>query len=294
MSHIDLHCHSIFSDGTMTPAELVAMAVKEKLSGLALTDHDTIDGVPALLAAARQAGIAAVSGVELSANHGDIPIHILGYGFDPAGEAIKSQLARLQATRKKRNEKIIANLSELGIDITYNDMQIIAGDGVVGRPHFATLLINLGKAPNMQAAFDKYLRKGQPAYAAREKLPVPEAIKIIKAAGGLAVLAHPGTIPLDTTTTMELIQTFIHCGLDGIEVYYPIHSTAFRKQLLALCEQENLAITGGSDFHGDIRPGTRLGAMQKKQRVPHEVLLHLQERLRLTPTSHDKSCIPFS
>lgn len=282
MPHIDLHCHSIFSDGTMTPYELVEIAKKEKLSGLALTDHDTIDGVPALLAAAQKAGITALSGVELSANHGDIPIHILGYGFDPEDVTIKTSLAQLQKTRKKRNEKIIANLFDLGIDITYNDMQAIAGDGVVGRPHFGTLLINLGKVQSMQAAFDKYLRKGRPAYAAREKLPVPEAIEIIHKAKGLAVLAHPGTITLDNNKTMDLIQNFVNVGLDGIEAYYPIHSVGFRKQLLAFCEQENLVVTGGSDYHGDIRPGTRLGTMQKKQRVPLDVLLQLQQRIRLT------------
>ncbi len=281
MQHIDLHCHSIFSDGTMTPAELVGMARTEQLGGLALTDHDTIAGVPALLSAAQEVGLPAVSGVELSANHGDIPIHILGYGFNPDDTSLNDSLAQLQQTRKKRNEKIIENLFELGIDVTYNEMQVLAGDGVVGRPHFGQLLINLGKAQTMQLAFDKYLRKGRPAYAAREILPVAEAIKIIHRAKGLAVLAHPGTIPLDSKKSLDLIYTFLDFGLDGIEVYYPIHSAGFRKQLLSLCANENLVITGGSDYHGDIRPGTRLGTMQKKQRVPFDVLLQLQQRINL-------------
>lgn len=282
MQHIDLHCHSIFSDGTMTPAELVKMACKEKLGALALTDHDTIDGVPALLTEAKKVGLIALSGVELSANHGDIPIHILGYGFEPEDKNLRANLDTLQQTRKTRNEKIIANLFDIGVDVTYNEMQNLAGDGVVGRPHFGKLLINLGKVRTMQDAFDKYLRKGRPAYAAREKLPVPDAIKIIHKAKGLAILAHPGTIPLDNTKRMDLIGKFLDMGLDGIEVYYPIHSAGLRKQLLSFCNQENLVITGGSDYHGDIRPGTRLGTMQKKQRVPYDVLLQLQQRIKLT------------
>ncbi len=281
MQHIDLHCHSIFSDGTMTPTELVAMALKEKLGGLAITDHDTIAGVPELLAAADKVGLPALSGVELSANHGDTPIHILGYGFDPGNPALNNDLAHLQQTRKTRNEKIITNLFELGIDITYDEMQAIAGDGVVGRPHFGQLLINLGKVQSMQGAFDKYLRKGRPAYAAREKLPVVEAIKTIHKAKGLAILAHPGIIPLDRNKTLDLINAFLDLGLDGIEVYYPAHSPGWRKQLVALCVNENLAVTGGSDYHGDIRPGTRLGTMQKNQRVPFDVLLQLQQRIQL-------------
>lgn len=266
----------------MTPAELVKMASKENLGGLALTDHDTIAGVPELLSEAKKIGLAALSGVELSANHGDIPIHILGYGFDPENKELKASLTGLQQTRKTRNEKIIANLFDLGVDTTYNEMQKLAGDGVIGRPHFGQLLINLGKVRSMQDAFEKYLRKGRPAYAAREKLPVPEAIKIIHRAKGLAILAHPGTIPLDSKRSMDLIGEFLTMGLDGIEAYYPIHSAGLRKQLLAFCAQENLVITGGSDYHGDIRPGTRLGTMQKKQRVPLDVLLQLQQRIQLT------------
>ncbi len=280
MQHIDLHCHSIFSDGTMTPAELVEMAINEKLGGLALTDHDTIEGVPELLRAAQKVGLPALSGVELSANHGDMAIHILGYGFDPDNTALKTSLGRLQQTRKIRNEKIIANLCHIGIDVTYDEMLDISGHGVIGRPHFGKLLINLGKVQTMQAAFDKYLRRGRPAYAAREKLPVQDAIRIIHRAKGLAVLAHPGTIPLDNKKSMELINDFVHMGLDGIETYYPVHSAGLRKQLLSLCAQENLVITGGSDYHGDIRPGTRLGTMQKKQRVPLDVLLQLQQRIQ--------------
>lgn len=282
MQHIDLHCHSSFSDGTMTPAELVAMARHEKLGGLALTDHDTIAGLPELFTEAKKIGLVTLSGVELSANHGDIPIHILGYGFDLEEATLKESLNHLQQTRKRRNEKIIANLLELGIAVTYNEMQVLAGHGVMGRPHFGQLLINRGKVRNMQEAFDIYLRKGRPAYASREKLPVPEALEIIHKAKGLAVLAHPGIIPLDRPKSMALISEFLAMGLDGIEIYYPAHSTGLRKKLLSLCAQEDLVITGGSDYHGDTRPGTRLGTMQKKQRVPLEVLLQLQQRLSLT------------
>ena len=284
MRHIDLHCHSTFSDGTMTPSELVEMACEENLGGLALTDHDTIEGVPERLAEAKKVDLPALSGVELSANHGAIPIHILGYGFDPTDQALNQSLKHLQQTRQVRNEKIIANLLDLGINVTYSQMQSLAGDGVVGRPHFAQLLINLGKVKNMQSAFDKYLRKDRPAYAAREILPVEDAISIVHKAEGLAILAHPGTIPLENNQTIDLIHEFLEMGLDGIEAYYPVHSPGLRKELISLCEKMNLVITGGSDYHGNIRPGTRLGTMQKKQRVPFDVLLQLQQRISLIKT----------
>ena len=273
MQHIDLHCHSTFSDGTMTPSELVEIAGKENLGGLSLTDHDTIDGIPELLTAAREIGLPAISGVELSANHGDTPIHILGYGFTPENASLKNSLSYLQQTRKRRNEKIISNLQKLGIDTIYSEMQTMAGHGVVGRPHFAQLLINHGKVQSIQEAFNKYLGKDKPAYAAREKLPVQEAIEIIHKAKGLAVLAHPGCIALDRNKTMDLLKSFLD--------YYPVHSTGFRKQLISFCMEEDLVVTGGSDYHGDIRPGTRLGTMQKKQRVPLDVLLQLQKRIHL-------------
>lgn len=281
MQHIDLHCHSTFSDGTMTPSELVEIAGKENLGGLSLTDHDTIDGIPELLTAAQEIGLPAISGVELSANHGDIPIHILGYGFTLENTSLKNSLSYLQQTRKRRNKKIISNLHNLGIDTTYSEMQTMAGQGVVGRPHFAQLLINHGKVLSIQEAFNKYLGKDKPAYAAREKLPVQEAIGMIHKAKGLAVLAHPGCIALDRNKTMELLKSFLDMGLDGIEAYYPVHSSGFRKQLISFCMEEDLVVTGGSDYHGDIRPGTRLGTMQKKQRVPLDVLLQLQKRIHL-------------
>lgn len=289
MQHIDLHCHSLYSDGTMTPVELVKMARQEKLAGLALTDHDTIAGVPELLAAAAAIGLAAVSGVELSANHGDIPIHILGYGFDPAASTLNQDLARLQATRKRRNEKIIANLGEVGIEVTLAEIKTIAGQGVVGRPHFGQLLMQRGKVRSLQEAFRRYLGRGKPAYAAREKLPVAEAIRIIKRAGGVAVLAHPGVIPLDNRKTLTLINEFLAMGLDGLEVYYPGHPPMLRRQLLSLCDKENLVVTGGSDYHGDIRPATRLGAIGKEQRIPLDLLHRLQEHISSTTRLYAKN-----
>lgn len=264
----DLHCHSTYSDGTHTPQQLVTLARDKNLAGIALTDHDTVEGIAPLLAAGQRHDVKIITGVELSANYGDIPVHILGYGIDHNHATLQKNLAKIQHTRETRNLKILANIQNMEIDVSWNQIKTISGDGQVGRPHFATFLIEQGLVENNAEAFNLYLRKDRPAYADREKLPVEDAIKIIHDAGGVAVIAHPGMLPCNQDTTMQLIATFTAMGLDGVEVYYPTHSNTIRNRLLNLCSEKNLVVTGGSDYHGDIRPNTSLGGFQKKHRIP--------------------------
>ena len=276
----DLHCHSVFSDGTNTPEELINIAKKKNLIGIALTDHDTIDGMGPLISAGKSQQINTITGVELSTNHGSLPVHILGYGFDHNHPSLQKNLVKIQHTRTIRNHKIFYNIKKMGIDITWEHIKKIAGTGQIGRPHFATFFIQQGRAKNNAEAFNLYLRKDRPAYAEREILPTEEAIQIIHEAHGLAIIAHPGMLPCNQDMTMKYINTFIDMELDGIETYYPTHSKTLQKRLLHFCTEKNLIITGGSDYHGDIRPNTSLGGYQRKHFIPATIFTNLYNRLQ--------------
>lgn len=279
MNYVDLHCHSSCSDGTYSPEELIDKALQVNLKGLSLTDHDTIAGLKNFLNYGKKQGIEVIAGIELSANLNEQPLHILGYGFDYNNLEFLSILQSIQKSREIRNKKIVAKLQDINISITYDKLKKLAGKGQIGRPHFATLLVQQHKVPNFQQAFDLYLRKDRPAYAARQILRAKDAINAICLAGGVAILAHPGTLQLPWEQLMATFHTLQDIGLSGIECYYPTHSEKFRKKLQAHCLHHNLLMTGGSDYHGDIRPGTRLGNIQKKQRTPLNVLRKLKKYL---------------
>ncbi len=275
---IDLHVHSTASDGTMSPAELVRYAHKKGLSALAITDHDTIDGIAEAVAAGNVLGIEIVPGIELSVKCQAINVHLLGYLFDYDNRQLHRSLDRLQAGRIERNKKIIANLNSLGFAIDFAELKESAGSGQNGRPHIARLMIEKGFVKNMDEAFEKYLGQGGGAYASRFILEIKEAISLIKNAGGAAVLAHPLQLDKQVDNLPLLIRRMWALGLDGIEVYYPNHSRQFRKRLKLLAEEYCLLMTGGSDYHGSIRPGTTL-AGGKNVSVPAELLVKLRQRV---------------
>ncbi len=282
----DLHCHSTFSDGTCSPEELILIAKEKNLAGIALTDHDTIEGIAPLLAAGEKHGVQTITGVELSTNYGETPVHILGYGFDYNHPSLLIHLKEIQQTRHTRNIKIFKNIKRMGIDITWEKIEEIAHEGQIGRPHFATFLIEQGLAKDNAEAFSLYLRKDRPAYAEREKLPTEDAINFIHEAQGIAVIAHPGMLPCNQDTKIKLIQTFIKMGLDGIEIYYPTHSNTIRKRLFNLCDEKNLVVTGGSDYHGGIRANTSLGGHQRKHYIPASIFHDLHKHLKLLNTNY--------
>lgn len=275
---IDLHIHSTFSDGSMTPQELVLLARQKKLSAIAITDHDTTDGVDEALAAGREMGVTVISGIELSVKLGGINLHLLGYLFDHRQVAFLQAVQKLQEGRLTRNRRILEALHRQGIDIQLAELLAVSGHGQSGRPHIAQLLIGKGVVKTMDEAFASYLGQGGSAYMPRFIYSVSEAISLIHGAGGVAVLAHPQQLEKTAGNFAQTIADLHRQGLDGMEVYYPTHSRQFRKTLQRLAEKYDLLKTGGSDYHGAIRPGTTL-AGGKNCVVPDRLLAEMSERL---------------
>jgi 3',5'-nucleoside bisphosphate phosphatase len=259
---VDLHAHSTASDGSRSPADLVREAGRIGLSAIAITDHDTIDGVSEAVEAARSIGVRVVPGVELSAVEGDHETHILGLHIaDP--RPLETRLADLRLMRHSRAERMVTRLNELGVRIEFAAVLEQAGGGAIGRPHVARALIAEGWAVDFRDAFDRYLGSGRPGYVAKDKLAVSEAIGLIHSAGGLAVLAHPAH-----TGTRERVAAFVALGMDGLEVRHPSHSAEDILRLGALVEHFGLVPSGGSDWHGASEGPRTLGMM----RVPEEWL----------------------
>ncbi len=275
---IDLHVHSTFSDGSMSPTELVQYAHRLGLSAIAITDHDTIEGNEEAMMVGNQLGVEVVSGIELSIKHGDSSVHLLGYLFRPLDQMMLFTLHRLQAARLERNKVILANLTRLGVEIEMQELEKISCHGQSGRPHIAQLLMQKGVVKNMDEAFDRYLARGGLAYAPRVVLQADEAILMIKNAGGLAVLAHPQQLEKSGKDVSGTIGKLKSAGLDGVEVHYPTHSRQFKKKLQAIAKKLDLLTTGGSDYHGSIRPGTSL-AGGRNCRVASELLEEMKTRL---------------
>ncbi len=275
---IDLHVHSTFSDGSMSPTELVHAAHKMGLFALAITDHDTLEGIEEAMHVGSLLGIEIVPGLELSIKHGDLAVHLLGYLFRPLDKTLLLVLQRLQAARLERNKVILAKLNRLGVEIGMQELATISGHGQSGRPHIAQLLMQKGVVKNMDEAFDRYLARGALAYAPRYVLQAAEAILMIKNAGGVAILAHPQQLEKSGKDVNAVISKLQIAGLDGVEVYYPTHSRQFKKKLLTIAKKLDLLITGGSDYHGTIRPGTTL-AGGRNCSVPRSVLEEMKQRL---------------
>jgi 3',5'-nucleoside bisphosphate phosphatase len=275
---IDLHIHSVYSDGSQTPAELVALAARKRLTVISITDHDTMAGTPEALKAGDEMGVEILPGLEISAVHGQTYLHILGYGMEMNETGLVLGLTRLQKARDERNVKIVQKIADLGFSITLEEVQAVSRMGQTGRPHIAKVLIAHGVVNNTLEAFEKYLKKGAPAYVSRFVYNAEEAIGMIKHAGGIAVLAHPIQIDPTLERLPGLLSELAGFGLDGIEMYYPTQSPRIRKKIKMFADRYNLLSTGGSDYHGDVRPGTYL-AGGKNVRVPSEVFVMIQQRL---------------
>jgi len=259
------------------------------LSAISITDHDTIDGIDEAVTAGNKLGIEVVPGIELSVKYYDYNVHLLGYLFDTRQQNLHLALGRLQDGRLERNKIIIDNLKRLGVAIRFSELEKSAGPGQNGRPHIARLLMQKKYVQSMDEAFEKYLGQGGLAYASRFIYGAEEAISLIKDAGGVAVLAHPLQLDKTMDNLPEVLRHLCDMGLDGIEVYYPTHSRQFRKRLIALAEENMLLITGGSDYHGSIRPGTTL-AGGKNVSVPSGLLDSMKERAAENRRiNHDKT-----
>lgn len=279
MELIDLHTHTTASDGTLAPAELVRAAHRAGLRALAVTDHDTTSGLAEALAEGEKLGLEVIPGVEITAEVGlRHSVHILGLFLDPEDEGLKEGLGRFMASRKERNPKIVAKLNELGIDITLDQVKSYAGGELISRAHFAQALVGRGAAATRQEAFNRYIGAGRPAYVPKLRLPLSETAGLIKGAGGVPVLAHPGIIELPPPALEALITRLAGEGLEGVEAYYSEHGAAMQRRLIALAARLGLVVTGGSDFHGGCKPDVRLAYGRGELRVPAGILSAIKQR----------------
>ncbi len=267
---VDLHAHSTASDGSRAPADVIREAKKAGLAAIALTDHDTLDGVAEATQEGAAIGIRVVPGVELSAVEGDTETHILGLHLSDT-RGIESALVALREMRRSRAERIVARLNELGVRVEFSSVLDQSAGGAIGRPHVARAMIAEGWAVDFRDAFERYLGNGKPAYVAKERLAVSDAIGLIHDAGGLAVLAHPGQ-----GGTRERIESFARLGMDGVEVRHPGHSAEDIARIGALVAHFSLVPSGGSDWHGATDGPRQLGTM----RVPAEWLGMQDGRIR--------------
>lgn len=265
---IDLHTHTTASDGLLTPAALVAEAADHGVGLLAVADHDTTGAVDAALAAGRAAGIEVWPAVELSCDVETGEVHVLGYFIDYRRDWFQALLRRLRDGREKRAERMVERLIALGAPVDLQAVRALA-DGAIGRPHVARALVEAGHVASIHEAFDRYIGRGGPAYVERLKVTPAQAVEVIRAAGGLAVLAHPGWGQQDA-----LIPDLVAAGLDGIEVYYPDHAPAQVEQYRALAARYGLLVTGGTDFHGG---GLATRVPVGSQYVPESVVAPLRE-----------------
>jgi hypothetical protein len=247
VSRVDLHIHSTASDGRLAPAEIVQEAAERGLTYIALTDHDTVDGIaPALAAAQAFPQLKVIPGVEISTDIPQGEVHVLGYFIDYTDPELKSTLDRFRNSRLRRAQGMVAKLEKLGVHIDWQRVQEIAGASSIGRPHIAQAMLEKGYITSIKQAFTEYLSRDGPAYVEREKMTPAEAVELIVKAKGLAVLAHPLTAGDPEALTTELKAA----GLVGIEAHYDGYSAEEIKQLVGLARRHNLITTGGSDYHG--------------------------------------------
>ncbi|MFA4965572.1 MAG: PHP domain-containing protein [Thermoleophilia bacterium] len=274
---IDLHTHSTFSDGSLTPTQLVEEAHAVGLSAVALTDHDTVDGLPEALAAGERLGVTVVPGVEVNLEHERVTMDLLGYFLAgrPSPE-LEQELARLRAYRDERNARIVARLAELGYPLGAEDLAAAAGDGAVGRPHIGEAMVRRGYATSVAEAFRLFLRRGGPAWVDRRRLALGTAVRLLRASGGLPVLAHPGIIRTDAAGLERIVRDAAKAGVAGLECYYPLHDEAMVRRCLALADRHGLVATGGSDYHGSVKPHAHLGVGPGGMSFPDELLEDLR------------------
>ena len=273
----DLHTHTTISDGILSPAELVNQATAAGVAYLAITDHDSTDGLAeAKRAAAAHPGLTLIPGIEISTDVPDGEAHMLGYLLDTENADLQATLASFRDDRVDRARRMVENLARLGVPVAWERVQQIAGDGAIGRPHIAQALMEADHVPSIRDAFDRYISNDGPAYAGRRKMAPEEAIKLIRSYGGLPVLAHPA----ETPGLEGMLPSMVEAGLAGIEVYYGLYPTEERAAYQRLADTNGLLATGGSDYHGPGRAAEcDLGA-SNTPREAAERLLNLHANLK--------------
>jgi 3',5'-nucleoside bisphosphate phosphatase len=278
---IDLHSHSTMSDGTDTPSRVVELAGEAGVSALALTDHDTLEHVAEARAAAEARAMRLVPGCEIScelAGRAPGTMHLLVFFVDDGAGELQDRLAELQVARNERNVQIVDALNAHGVAITEDAVRAQAGPGSVGRPHIARVLMEAGYVGSIQEAFDAWLGKGQPAYFERDRLGPEDAIDLTHASGGVCAIAHPGSLELTDGALDAFVGELAGAGLDGLECEYGAYTPEERAPFHELARRHGLARSGGSDYHGDNKPGLFVGVGRGDLRVPDAYLAELESR----------------
>jgi predicted metal-dependent phosphoesterase TrpH len=268
---IDLHTHSTASDGTYTPAELMRAAREAGLAAIALTDHDTFAGLPEARAEALTLGLELVPGCELSLEYRGLPTHLLALFVDERPGRVVAELTRVREARARRNDIMLEKLRTVGVNLRMEDVARHA-TGVIGRPHMAQAMLDAGVVRSFDEAFTRFLGRGGLAYVPKEKLTPGVAIAAVHADGGLAVLAHPYLLSQQPRQIGEMLADLAGMGLDGVEVFYTEHSESYTKLVGGLADELGLLKSGGSDFHGSVKPGVRLGRGHGDLFVPGALL----------------------
>ncbi len=268
-ARVDLHTHSTASDGELTPAGLVRFAIERNLTTIALTDHDSCDGIDAAMEAARNTSLTVIPGVELSCDVEKNEVHMLGYFIDWHDAHFQLMLGKFREGRFGRAEKMTKKLAALGVPVSFERVKEIAGDGSIGRPHVAQALLEAGHVATVTEAFDKYIGRNGPAYVERFRLTPEDAVALILQAGGVPVLAHPREVA-------NWVEPLVKVGLIGLEVHYAMYDDPTKAELARIARQYGLVATGGSDFHGLNKMGHMSGLGETN--VPPEVVAKLKEK----------------
>ena len=265
---IDLHTHSTASDGSLTPPALIEKAIGIGLVALALTDHDTLDGVPPARARAEKSALRFIPGVEIEIECDTGEFHLLGLGLAGDTAPLREALSRIQVARRERNRRMVARLQEAGFPITMEEIEQAAGGDIVSRAHFAKVLVRRKLASSIDAVFRRLIGKGMPYYEPRACLPLPEATRLIREAGGHAVIAHPVSLRLRGPALRAFVAACAQQGVSGLEAWHPNHSLTDSRRIERLAGALGMIVTGGSDFHGDHIPGRKLGQSTAGREVP--------------------------
>lgn len=278
---IDLHCHTLHSDGTDTPERLALLADEARLAALCLTDHDTLGGIPAFLAMQSQVKVRLLVGTELSCRFLGRSLHVLGLLVDPADARFQARLEELRERRDDRNRRMILRLAELGCPLSREDVEAQADTPLVSRVHFAKALAARGYVRRAPEAFERLIGDDCPGFVPRQELSPAEAAGWIREAGGVPVVAHPGRFAGSGFRWEDAMGDLQREGLEGLEGYYGEYRAAEQKYFVALAARLGMAVTGGSDYHGGNKPGLRLGAGRGGLKVPDDLLEKLEDRKKL-------------
>lgn len=278
MDYIDLHVHSSASDGSLTPREVVDLAKAAGLSVFALTDHDTVDGVETAVSYANTLeNIEVIPGIELSCYYNKREIHIVGLYVDYKNQSFLEELLKLKQAREDRNEKMVQNFVNAGIPLTIEELKHGNPNSVITRAHFARVLVEKGVCKTKQEAFDKYLGIDCPFYLAKPQVTPEHVLGLIKGAGGTAILAHPYSYKFNRAEVETLLDTLIPLGLAGMECYYSTYDDGQTQELRSIALKKNLLVSGGSDFHGVVKPDISIGTGRGNLRIPKKILTAIQE-----------------